>query len=120
MGFVCVNFGIDHHVEIIPFLQSLESLTRNFKEHDTQGYTTTKNKQTNRKHNKRGETVLMWAAQSQSPEFVKFLLERGADIHKQDENGRTALDHAEGMLNSAVVQLLREAERRYQNDEGED
>ena len=30
---------------------------------------------------------------------------------KQDENGRTALDHAEGALNSAVVQLLREYEK---------
>ena len=107
----------------------------------------------------------MWAAQSQGADFVKFLLDRGADIHKQDENGRasqnknqlkckaekpdatcwfywkkryillrsgaltiqvvtriyflnyfssgrTALDHAEGMLNSPVVQLLREQERK--------
>lgn len=41
--------------------------------------------------------------------FVKFLMERRANLNKQDESSRTALDHAEGSLNSAVVTLLRES-----------
>jgi len=60
-------------------------------------------------HSKRGETVLMWAAMQQQLECVKLILNKGADIHKQDENGQRALDHAEGTLNSHVVEVLREA-----------
>lgn len=51
----------------------------------------------------------MWAAIHQQLECAKLLIDKEADIHKQDENGQTALDHAEGTLNSHVVELFREA-----------
>ncbi|CAK0800614.1 unnamed protein product [Prorocentrum cordatum] len=40
---------------------------------------------------------------------VEVLLAAGAKVHQQDENGQTALDHAEGTLNSSIVDVLRQA-----------
>jgi len=60
-------------------------------------------------HTKRGETALMWAAKHQELQCLQVLLNAQANIHVQDENGQKALDHAEGTLNSHVVELLREA-----------
>lgn len=54
----------------------------------------------------------MWAAMHQQLECAKLLIDKDCDIHKQDENGQTALDHAEGTLNSHVVELFREAQKR--------
>merc|ERR1712014_378395 len=62
-------------------------------------------------HTKRGETALMWAAMQQQLQCVQALIAAGALIHTQDENGQKALDHAEGTLNSHVVEVLREASR---------
>lgn len=71
-------------------------------------------------HTKRGETALMWAAIHQQLDCVKLLLSRGADLHKQDENGQRALDHAEGTLNSHVVEALREVLKKNPKSAGED
>jgi len=71
-------------------------------------------------HTKRGETALMWAAMNQQLDCVKLLLLRGADIHKQDENGQRALDHAEGTLNSQVVESLREILKKNPKPQGEE
>ena len=43
------------------------------------------------------ETALHGAAQHGSTEFVKFLVEHGADLNAKDANGRTPLDHAKGL-----------------------
>jgi len=68
-------------------------------------------------HTKRGETALMWAAMQQQLQCVHALLDANALIHTQDENGQKALDHAEGTLNSHVVEVLREASKRTPNPE---
>ncbi|CAK9050811.1 unnamed protein product [Durusdinium trenchii] len=57
----------------------------------------------------RGETALIWAAMNQQLLCVQALLAHGANVHTTDENGQTAQDHAEGTLNSHVVEVLREA-----------
>jgi ankyrin repeat protein len=44
----------------------------------------------------RGRTILMSAARRGSAEFVRFLLEHGADPTLRDQRGRTALDYAQG------------------------
>jgi ankyrin repeat protein len=63
-------------------------------------------------HTQRGETPLMWAAKCQQLQCVQVLINAGAKIHRQDENGQKALDHAEGTLNSHVVEVLREADSK--------
>merc|ERR1711982_200440 len=68
-------------------------------------------------HTKRGETALMWAAMQQQLQCVQVLINEGAQIHTQDENGQKALDHAEGTLNSHVVEVLREARKQPLPDE---
>ncbi|CAK0878740.1 unnamed protein product [Prorocentrum cordatum] len=68
-------------------------------------------------HTKRGETALMWAAMHQQLQCVQVLVNAGAQIHRQDENGQRALDHAEGTLNSHVVEVLREASAKQQEPE---
>eukprot|EP00427_Karlodinium_veneficum_P022469 CAMPEP_0169106144 /NCGR_PEP_ID=MMETSP1015-20121227/24180_1 /TAXON_ID=342587 /ORGANISM="Karlodinium micrum, Strain CCMP2283" /LENGTH=410 /DNA_ID=CAMNT_0009167565 /DNA_START=55 /DNA_END=1288 /DNA_ORIENTATION=+ len=62
-------------------------------------------------HTKRGETALMWAAIEQQLQCVQVLINANAQIHTTDENGQKALDHAEGTLNSHIVEVLREASR---------
>jgi len=68
------------------------------------------------KSNQRGETVLMVAAASCPPDYIDYLLRKGASLMKQDESTRTALDHAEGNLNAAVVQMLRERIKQEAQD----
>merc|ERR1712202_42929 len=60
-------------------------------------------------HTKRGETALMWSAMHQQLECSQLLIDKGAELHVQDENGQCALDHAESTLNSHVVEIFREA-----------
>jgi ankyrin repeat protein len=59
------------------------------------------------KHNQKGETICMLSAPRCDVEYIEFLLDRDADLWRQDAKQRTALDHAEGALNVPVVQLLR-------------
>lgn len=58
---------------------------------------------------KLGKTALLLAAQFGREEV---LLAAGAQIHKTDENGQKAIDHAEGTLNSHIVEVLREAAKQ--------
>ena len=60
-----------------------------------------------------GYTPLMQAASSANLELVKLLLDAGADLNPEDEQGRTALDQAEMYTHSseghrAVVAFLKE------------
>jgi ankyrin repeat protein len=60
----------------------------------------------------RGHTPLMHAAHDGQLECVRLLLEAGADVHVRNDDGRTALDAAEGWANSsdehlAIVELLK-------------
>eukprot|EP00439_Symbiodinium_sp_Y106_P029334 s3714_g3.t1 len=57
-------------------------------------------------HTQRGETPLMFAAMNQQIDCVKVLCAASADVNAVDENGQRAIDHAEGTLNSKVVEVL--------------
>jgi len=61
------------------------------------------------KVNKRGMTALAVAAESQQYECCKLLINNGANLYVQDENGQLASDTAEGTLNARVVELFRQA-----------
>jgi ankyrin repeat protein len=76
-----------------------------------------------------GYTPLMQAASSANLELVKLLVDAGADLNSEDQQGRTALDEAETYTHSSeehrtVVAFLKErgarngkrsSERRYSN-----
>lgn len=55
-----------------------------------------------------GKTALMFAAEGGHSEIVKLLINQGADINKQDKNGKTALllAYEKNNANEALVQLL--------------
>jgi ankyrin repeat protein len=53
-----------------------------------------------------GETVLMLTAYTGSPDAVKLLLDRGADVNGQQIRGQTALMWAAEQGHTAVVRLL--------------
>jgi len=61
------------------------------------------------KVNKRGMTALSVAAENQQYECCKLLVNNGANLYIQDENGQLASDLAEGTLNARVVELFRQA-----------
>jgi ankyrin repeat protein len=61
------------------------------------------------KVNKRGMTALAIAAENQQYECCKLLINNGANLYVQDENGQLASDTAEGTLNARVVELFRQA-----------
>jgi ankyrin repeat protein len=61
------------------------------------------------KVNKRGMTALAVAAENQQYECCKLLVNNGANLYIQDENGQLASDLAEGTLNARVVELFRQA-----------
>ncbi len=54
-----------------------------------------------------GETPLIWAAIHGRALIVDFLLEAGADLHRRDATGRTALDHALERQHAHVVRRLK-------------
>lgn len=59
--------------------------------------------------NDNGASVLMYAASAGRTEWVKFLLDQGADIRPQTLDGFTALDLA---ANIEILRLLKNATRR--------
>lgn len=61
------------------------------------------------KVNKREMTALSVAAENQQYECCKLMINNGADLYVQDENGQLASDLAEGTLNARVVELFRQA-----------
>ncbi|MBF4473398.1 MULTISPECIES: ankyrin repeat domain-containing protein [Flavobacterium] len=54
-----------------------------------------------------GMTPLMFAARYNKVEIIKILLEKGARLKEKDENGFTALKHAELSNASEAIQLLK-------------
>ena len=55
---------------------------------------------------RRGLTVLMENAYTGKYDTVKFLLEKGADVHARDRSGNTALKYATQKKHDAVRKLL--------------
>ncbi|KAK3944343.1 hypothetical protein QBC46DRAFT_280208 [Diplogelasinospora grovesii] len=52
------------------------------------------------------QTLLRWAAEGGAEAVVQQLLEKGADVHARDKDGRTALSYAAERGHEAVVKLL--------------
>ncbi len=50
-------------------------------------------------------TLLMWAVKANEYEMVKFLLEKGADLNRQDKFGYSAIMFAVIMRNLPIVSL---------------
>ena len=55
-----------------------------------------------------GMTLLMIAARYNKTEIIKFLLSKGANVNEKDENGFTALKHAELSKAQEAIQLLKQ------------
>ncbi|HSD07711.1 ankyrin repeat domain-containing protein [Flavobacterium sp.] len=55
-----------------------------------------------------GMTLLMIAARYNKTEIIKFLLSKGANVSEKDENGFTALKHAELSNAQEAIQLLKQ------------
>jgi uncharacterized protein len=55
-----------------------------------------------------GMSPLMIAARYNKVEIIKFLLSKGARINEKDENGFTALKHAELSNANEAIQLLKQ------------
>lgn len=66
--------------------------------------------------NDAGKTSLMWLADvargdrlgAETAAMFRLLVELGADLNRRDEDGRTALDYATDLKNTAAAKLLRE------------
>jgi ankyrin repeat protein len=65
-----------------------------------------------------GNTPLMCAAYKGHITMVKFLLDRGAEIHKGDNCGCTAVMHAASVCQVETVQLLLERGALIENSDG--
>mmetsp|Transcript_21822 Transcript_21822/g.21110 ORF Transcript_21822/g.21110 Transcript_21822/m.21110 type:complete len:617 (-) Transcript_21822:546-2396(-) len=65
-----------------------------------------------------GNTPLMCAAYKGHIAMVKFLLDRGAEIHKGDNCGCTAVMHAASVCQVETVQLLLERGALIENSDG--
>ena len=57
---------------------------------------------------KTGRTALMWACEKSDFDSARLLLEYGAKIEIQDNDGKTALDKAEELDLSDLTELLRQ------------
>ena len=55
-----------------------------------------------------GMSLLMIAARYNKVEIIKFLLSKGAHLNDKDENGYTALKHAELSNATEAIQLLKQ------------
>ena len=58
-------------------------------------------------------TPLHEVAREGLPVIAEILLREGADIHRRDSCGKTALERAEIVRNDAVAELLRNAKQKY-------
>ena len=56
-----------------------------------------------------GMTPLMMAARYNKTEIMKLLISRGADLNRKDDNGFTALKHAELSNANEAIQLLKQS-----------
>lgn len=61
-------------------------------------------------------SLLMQAAMYGNEKMVKILLAAGADISLQDDRGRTAMHHGVLSEHLQVVQMLREAQKKYADE----
>ncbi len=62
--------------------------------------------------NKKGITVLMFAAQKSGHEVVKMLLDAGADVNVKDKHNKTALEYAKERESAQeVVKMLHDAQQ---------
>lgn len=61
---------------------------------------------------KNGVTPLMLAARFNNAEIAKLLIERGADISVKDQNGRTALQLAEAIKATQVIEVIKAASKK--------
>jgi ankyrin repeat protein len=55
-----------------------------------------------------GMSLLMIAARYNKVEIIKFLLSKGAHLNDKDENGYTALKHAELSNATEAIELLKQ------------
>ncbi len=62
-------------------------------------------------------TILMWAVEMDNENIVEYLLDFGADIHKQNEDGDTAMLVAAKFGNKNMVELLiKKINEKYASD----
>jgi ankyrin repeat protein len=66
--------------------------------------------------NRQGETPLHWAADHGRRDCLEMLLERGADVTRQDARGRTARNIAYENRQEAIMVILRREETRLRKE----
>ncbi|MEZ0223565.1 MAG: ankyrin repeat domain-containing protein [Alphaproteobacteria bacterium] len=59
---------------------------------------------------KKGMTPLMWAGANFRVKILQLLIDRGANAHAQDEDGLSALDHAQRKKQKPAVLMLKTAQ----------
>ena len=59
-----------------------------------------------------GMTPLMFAVRFNNPEIAKFLIEKGADVSRKNNNGYTALRLAEESKATAVAEVIKAASQK--------